>query len=270
MKKFKQFLIGFVSCLLFLGSIGVCDAVLKGSGGALGVANITSGTIDGATIGGTTAAAGTFTPLTVGAAGSQAILQGDAANTLAQRNSTTGQCFRVYNTFTDASNYERGEMCWSGNVLTIASAAAGTGTTRALNLNAPTGKLVNLQVAGVSIGSIGANGLILATAAVANQLRLTQTTVPTVTTNGGTSPVCVGTDTAMRCTEGTSPPAAATFTVTFQGTWAAAPSCVAMRGTAGASPLVQNVVTTTTTVQVNLSANLVASEIYHIHCVGVA
>jgi hypothetical protein len=104
----------------------------------------------------------------------------------------------------------------------------------------------------------------------AAQVSYAQTTVPTVTTNGGTSPACVGTDTAMTCTEGTSPPAAATFTVTFNGTWPAAPSCVALRGTAGASPLVQNVVTTTTTVQVNLSANLVASEKYHIHCYGVS
>lgn len=100
------------------------------------------------------------------------------------------------------------------------------------------------------------------------QIRTAQATVPTITTNGGTSPVCVGTDTFMTCTEGTSPPVAATFTVTFNGTWAAAPPCIAIRGTAGASPLVQSVVTTTTTAQVNLSANLVASEAYHIHCGG--
>lgn len=111
----------------------------------------------------------------------------------------------------------------------------------------------------VTAGSSG-KGLQIATA---------QASVPTITTNGGTSPSCVGADTFMTCTEGTSPPAAATFTVTFNGTWAAAPSCIAVRGTTGASPLVQNVVTTTTTVQVNLSANLVASEKFHIHCGGV-
>lgn len=104
----------------------------------------------------------------------------------------------------------------------------------------------------------------------AAQVSYVQTTVPTITTNGGTTPVCVGTDTAMTCTEGTAPPAAATFTVTFNGTWPAAPSCIALRGTAGATPLVQNVVTSTTTVQVNLSANLVASEKFHIHCMGVS
>jgi len=111
----------------------------------------------------------------------------------------------------------------------------------------------------VTAGSSG-KGLQIATA---------QAAVPTITTNGATSPACVGSDTFMTCTEGTSPPAAATFTVTFNGTWAAAPSCIAVRGTTGASPLVQNVVTTTTTVQVNLSANLVASEKFHIHCGGI-
>ena len=54
----------------------------------------------------------------------------DAANTLAQRNSTNAQAFRVYNTYTDASNYERGEISWSGNVLTLGATAAGTGTGR--------------------------------------------------------------------------------------------------------------------------------------------
>lgn len=101
------------------------------------------------------------------------------------------------------------------------------------------------------------------------QLATAQASVPTITTNPGTGGACVGADTFMTCTEGTSPAAAATFTVTFNGTWAAAPSCIAIRGTAGSTPLVQNVVTTTTTVQVNLSANLVASEKFHIHCGGV-
>lgn len=36
----------------------------------------------------------------------------DAADTLAQRRSTNAQTFRVYNTYTDASNYERGSVGW--------------------------------------------------------------------------------------------------------------------------------------------------------------
>jgi len=60
----------------------------------------------------------------------------DAANTLAQRNSTNAQTFRVYNTFTDASNYERHTHSWSGNVLNIANEAAGTGTLRSIAFSA--------------------------------------------------------------------------------------------------------------------------------------
>lgn len=58
----------------------------------------------------------------------------DDANIWALRNSTTAQIMRVYNTFTDASNYERGCMQWSGNVLGVGAQAAGSGTLRALNL----------------------------------------------------------------------------------------------------------------------------------------
>ena len=58
----------------------------------------------------------------------------DAANTLAQRNSTNAQTFRIYNTFTDASNYERGKIAWESNVLKIGTEKAGTGSARTLEL----------------------------------------------------------------------------------------------------------------------------------------
>lgn len=61
----------------------------------------------------------------------------DAANVFAQRNSTTAQTFRVYNTYTDGSNYERGVVMWSSNLLLIGTEAAGTGTLRDLRLRAP-------------------------------------------------------------------------------------------------------------------------------------
>jgi hypothetical protein len=54
----------------------------------------------------------------------------DAANTLAQRNGVNAQAFNLYNTYTDASNYERGFMRFVSNVLTIGAEAAGTGTNR--------------------------------------------------------------------------------------------------------------------------------------------
>lgn len=64
------------------------------------------------------------------------ILQRDAAGILALRNGTTAESLRVYNTFTDASNYERAVFDWStsANVLTIGTQAAGTGSGRRLSL----------------------------------------------------------------------------------------------------------------------------------------
>jgi hypothetical protein len=56
----------------------------------------------------------------------------DAANTLAQRNSTNAQGFRVYNTWTDASNGEWLQAAWSGNLCTIKTSENGTGTHRDL------------------------------------------------------------------------------------------------------------------------------------------
>jgi hypothetical protein len=62
------------------------------------------------------------------------VLAWDAANQLALRNSTSGQTFRVYGTFTNASNYERLEMAWDGsnNWFRIAATAAGSGTNRSI------------------------------------------------------------------------------------------------------------------------------------------
>jgi hypothetical protein len=69
------------------------------------------------------------------------ILARDAANTLAQRNSTAPQAFNLYNTYTDASNYERGFMRFVSNVLQIGVEAAGTGTLRRILIQAGNGEL---------------------------------------------------------------------------------------------------------------------------------
>ena len=62
-----------------------------------------------------------------------AILARDAANTLAQRNGVNAQTFNIYNTYTDASNYERLALRWSGNDAIIGVQVAGTGTFRQLH-----------------------------------------------------------------------------------------------------------------------------------------
>jgi hypothetical protein len=58
------------------------------------------------------------------------VFRRDAANTLAQRNGTNAQTSRVYNTFTDASNYERLSTTWSSNVCYTKPENAGTGSAR--------------------------------------------------------------------------------------------------------------------------------------------
>lgn len=57
----------------------------------------------------------------------------DAANALALRNGTNAQVFRVYNTFTDASNYERCVIGYSSNRLQIGHQIAGTGSSRSVD-----------------------------------------------------------------------------------------------------------------------------------------
>jgi len=62
--------------------------------------------------------------------GSNLSVTRDANDVLAQRRGTNPQAFRIYNTYTDASNYERLNIGWASNALTIGTAAAGTGTKR--------------------------------------------------------------------------------------------------------------------------------------------
>jgi hypothetical protein len=50
---------------------------------------------------------------------SASLLNSFAANTLALSNGSTAQTLQVFNTRTDASNYERGFMRWASNVLEI-------------------------------------------------------------------------------------------------------------------------------------------------------
>ena len=55
------------------------------------------------------------------------------ADTLVQRRTTNAQTSRIYNTFTDASNYERAKIGWNTNVLEIGTENAGTGALRNIN-----------------------------------------------------------------------------------------------------------------------------------------
>ena len=87
--------------------------------------------------------------------GDAIILRDGAANTLALRNSTSAQTFNIYNTYTDASNYERGSLAWSGNSLYLRSQNAGTGSSRSVVLD---GSQVIFQTASNSRWRVDANG----------------------------------------------------------------------------------------------------------------
>jgi hypothetical protein len=72
-------------------------------------------------------------------AANDVLLYRDAADTLALRRTTNAQAFNIYNTYTDASNYERGFVRWSANALKIGVEAAGSGSTRVVHIsNLPT------------------------------------------------------------------------------------------------------------------------------------
>jgi len=85
----------------------------------------------------------------------------DAADTWAQRRSTNAQTFRVYNTYTDASNYERLGITWASNICTIGLAQAGTGSVRSLVIagaNATSGAGGDVTITAGNASSTGAGG----------------------------------------------------------------------------------------------------------------
>ena len=80
-------------------------------------------------------------------------LERDAANVFAQRNGAGAQAFRVYNTYTDGSNYERGYLYWNANVFEIGSEAAGTGTTQNVTLSRGGSPYLTLNGSGISLAN---------------------------------------------------------------------------------------------------------------------
>jgi hypothetical protein len=94
----------------------------------------------------------------------------DAAQTLAQRNAGNAQTFRIYESFTDASNYTRGKLEWASNVFRIGTEKAGTGSARALELQTDGTTRMSISAAGaVTIGAVtlpttdGTSGQVLTT-----------------------------------------------------------------------------------------------------------
>lgn len=112
--------------------------------------------------------------------------------------------------------------------------------------------------------------LISSRSAAATQLATAQTTAPTCTTNcGSPGNVCVGSDSDMVCTMGTTP--ASAFVVVFNGTWSAAPACLVQSAltsmVVGKMPIAVQTTTGQLTVTTNGTAP-VAADKYAIHCRG--
>lgn len=82
-------------------------------------------------------------------------VQREAADTFAQRRGSNAQTFRLYNTYTDASNYERGFMRWSSNVLQIGTEKLGTGSARALEFQTDGSTRLTITTGGSIIHGVG-------------------------------------------------------------------------------------------------------------------
>jgi hypothetical protein len=69
----------------------------------------------------------------------------DGAQTVAQRSGTSAQIYRVYNTFTSATSFERLNIGWAANVCTIGTeAGSGGGTLRGLKIGSASTSLLGL------------------------------------------------------------------------------------------------------------------------------
>lgn len=111
------------------------------------------------------------------------ILARDAANTLALRNATAAQAFRVYNTFTSATNFERANIFWDSNVLKIGTEKGSAGgTARALELQTDGTTRLTIATDGAFTfsGTVNASDVRLGTA---GNLRTRYISTPTNTVN---------------------------------------------------------------------------------------
>ena len=90
------------------------------------------------------------------------ILLRDAANTLALRNGVNAQAFNIYNTYTDASNYERGVARWTSGNFEIGIENSGTGADRAVRIKSTSGGSVFIAPGAGNRWQFAANGHFLA------------------------------------------------------------------------------------------------------------
>ena len=95
---------------------------------------------------------------------SDVFLTRDAANTLALRNGADAQVFNIYNTYTDASNYERASIGWIGNQFLVTPNSAGTGAGRSMFVGTTNSASVFLGTAGAGRWEVNSSGHLRAVA----------------------------------------------------------------------------------------------------------
>ena len=71
-------------------------------------------------------------------------IESDSSGVIAVRSGVIPQTFRVYNTYTDASNYERGFLQWNSGVFEIGTEGSGTGSEQPVRITAATLNIPNL------------------------------------------------------------------------------------------------------------------------------
>jgi len=86
-------------------------------------------------------------------------------NIIEQRNATSAQTLRIYNTYTDGSNYERLSLWWQANVADLRLEAAGTGvTSRNMQIGTMGSGSITFYNGATSRWQIGVGGNLLAAA----------------------------------------------------------------------------------------------------------
>ncbi len=86
-------------------------------------------------------------------------LERDGAAQLALRNGSNAQKLRIYNTYTSATNFERGSLGWENDVFTIAAEAGSAGGT-SRNLSISGGATVGITTSDTERITVLANGLV--------------------------------------------------------------------------------------------------------------
>lgn len=194
-------------------------------------------------------------------------LSGSGAAALEVKDGTNPQSFRVYNTFTDASNYERANEVWSGNILLFLTQQAGTGVARAMTIGTSGSAVLTFRTNNTDRWSVGATAgeLIGASATGFVQTPKFVSSGGTVTPGAcGTTPSITGSDSGMQITVG-SGGVATTCAATFSSAFGAAPACVVQNNTDRVS---YSVVTTTSVITITATAAFTAGSIFHVICVG--